>query len=402
MRWRDGLALLVLLGLGAAGAGASGGYELEAVLTPDVDRPGGELFGVSFAVDGDTLAVGAPSARIDGVLSGAAYVFERRDGRWVQTARLGASDAASRDRFGSWVDLSGDTLVVSARGRTVRRGVRGGLYVFERRGDAWIQTDLLEPEPGSEVDDFGRTAAAGRGRIAVPESGAPVPRVLIYERRGGGWLLDSVVDGGRAALYFVNDLRGRSMIANLYLIGGSFQNGLGFVRRSGGSWALRETLLPLGRDNTNLFGVDHSRSGKRLLVGVPPQLFPPDSPPGSALLYRRQGGRWVVETRLEPTPPGPGEPAVGGFGDRVAMGRKVLLVSAVDMTEILGSGTVYVFARRGGAWEQEAKLVPPGDPEEDFGREVDVEGDTLFVGSPRARGGRIYVYRSTAETASGR
>ena len=85
---------------------------------------------VSLSVDGDILAIGAPSggfaaSNINGdqndnspVFSGAAYVFIRSDGRWQQQALLKASNPEAGDLFGETISLStdGDTLAVGASG----------------------------------------------------------------------------------------------------------------------------------------------------------------------------------------------------------------------------------------------------------------------------------------------
>ncbi len=87
---------------------------------------GGDLFGHSVALSGDTLAVGAyrESSAATGVNgdqdsnsasdSGAVYVFVRSGGIWSQQAYLKASNTGASDRFGISLALSGDTLAVGA------------------------------------------------------------------------------------------------------------------------------------------------------------------------------------------------------------------------------------------------------------------------------------------------
>ena len=58
------------------------------------DGAAGDEFGISLALKGGTAVFGAIGSGGDG--SGAAYAFERRDGRWAQMARLTAGDAAKR------------------------------------------------------------------------------------------------------------------------------------------------------------------------------------------------------------------------------------------------------------------------------------------------------------------
>ena len=74
-------------------------------------------FGRSVAVNGDTLVVGARYADIPPGSSqnqGAAYVFVKSGGVWTPKAKLISSDRQMRDWLGVSVAVSGDTVVVGA------------------------------------------------------------------------------------------------------------------------------------------------------------------------------------------------------------------------------------------------------------------------------------------------
>ena len=86
---------------------------------------GGDQFGSSVSVLGATLVVGALAenssaggGEADNSVqdAGAAYVFVRTGTTWTQQAYLKASNAGTGDRFGDSVGISGDTLVVGAKG----------------------------------------------------------------------------------------------------------------------------------------------------------------------------------------------------------------------------------------------------------------------------------------------
>ena len=51
------------------------------------------MFGFAVAAGRDTIVAGAPNHRGNGERAGAAYVFERREGSWVEAARLLPDDA---------------------------------------------------------------------------------------------------------------------------------------------------------------------------------------------------------------------------------------------------------------------------------------------------------------------
>ena len=93
-----------------------------------VDTTSTDQFGFGLALDGDSLAIGAPQedSSETGIISGSAgpannisnnsgsvFVYEKVGGSWEQVAYIKPPIAADDDRFGSEVFLSGDTLVVA-------------------------------------------------------------------------------------------------------------------------------------------------------------------------------------------------------------------------------------------------------------------------------------------------
>jgi hypothetical protein len=78
-------------------------------------NPGaGDEFGTSVAISGDLLAVGAPreASRTgdpgddQAPQAGAAYLFSRADGKWVQSTYAKASNREANDQFGQSVAVS--------------------------------------------------------------------------------------------------------------------------------------------------------------------------------------------------------------------------------------------------------------------------------------------------------
>jgi hypothetical protein len=93
----------------------------------------GDWFGNSVAVSGDTVVVGAPDADSGGIERGQAYVFSRNQGgsnNWGQVKILSASYQADNDYFGISVAVSGDTVVVGADSADSGGTNRGQAYVF--------------------------------------------------------------------------------------------------------------------------------------------------------------------------------------------------------------------------------------------------------------------------------
>jgi hypothetical protein len=176
----------------------------------------GDVFGCALAFDGNTIAIGArredsADQGTDGVgeddgagNSGAVYVFERFGASWVQTAYLKSSNSEAGDEFGAAVALSGDTLVVGARFEDSRYGAgeldngakdSGAVYVFNRVGSSWTQTAYLKASNADPTDFFGTRVALSGDRLAVsatyeagPSNGsANSGAVYLFERDGDTW-----------------------------------------------------------------------------------------------------------------------------------------------------------------------------------------------------------------------
>lgn len=157
----------------ARGAGAvyifervNGQWQQQAYLKAS-NAQAGDGFGgaIGLSADGNTLAVGASGE--DSFVKeltdsysghdtnyGAAYVFTRESGGWVQQAYLKAGNGGYRNFFGGKLSLSadGNTLAVGVAwegsgGKAVNTDLSiagyayrsGAVYVFVRAGDAWEQ-----------------------------------------------------------------------------------------------------------------------------------------------------------------------------------------------------------------------------------------------------------------------
>ena len=140
-------------------------YTQQAKLTAP-DPANNDQLGVSVAVSGNTAVVGVPLDDDGGINSGSAYVFVRNGGSWSQQAKLIANDAATEDRFGLAVAISGDTAVVGAWGDDDSGSNSGSAYVFVRSGVTWSQQAKLTASDPAPEDWFG-TSVAISGDTAV-------------------------------------------------------------------------------------------------------------------------------------------------------------------------------------------------------------------------------------------
>lgn len=182
---------------GANGAGAVYLYRfdttwsLEAyVKASNTERLDG--FGSSLALRDDILVVGAydedsAASGVDGDgadddgahrSSGAAYVFERTEGSWSQTAYLKATNPGGMDRYGFAVETDGDWVFVGAYWEdTTGMGIdpptnddgyrTGTVYAYRRSESGW-QTGFVFKGLSEQVDgDWYGSAIAIDGEVLV-------------------------------------------------------------------------------------------------------------------------------------------------------------------------------------------------------------------------------------------
>jgi hypothetical protein len=143
-------------------------YSQVAKLTAS-DRATWDNFGVSVAIDGDTMVIGADG---DNSERGSVYVFRTTDGgvTYGQVAKLTADDAAADDEFGGSVAIDGDTVVVGA----YRKGdYTGAAYVYRTSdgGATYGQVAKLTASDAAEGDRFGVSVAIDGDTVVIGSSG---------------------------------------------------------------------------------------------------------------------------------------------------------------------------------------------------------------------------------------
>ena len=113
---------------------------------------------VALSADGDTLAVGSPTG------SGLVVIYQRNNGEWQRYATLNPSRLNNSEqgvRFGSAVALSSDgaTIAVGALTDAGLGSASGSVYIFTRANDEWIEQAYLtassEPNRGTPAALFG-------------------------------------------------------------------------------------------------------------------------------------------------------------------------------------------------------------------------------------------------------
>jgi FG-GAP repeat len=349
-------------------------------------------FGYSIAVsgDGNTLAVGSinesgGSKGVNGSQanqtirdSGAAYVFTRRNGAWVQQAYIKASNPKEEALFGNAIALSndGNTLAVGAYLENSKAsGVNGNqadtsldssgaVYVFTRAGANWSQQAYVKASNPSEGDQFG---------FSVGLSG------------DGNTLAVGAIEEASKATGVNGDQMDRSAPGSgaVYVFG-----------RTGSTWSQQAYTKP---DETNgLYGysVGLSNDGNTLAAGDE------GAGPGYVYVFTRQGSTWAKQGVLMAVNGERGDNfgwclSVSGDGNTIAIGANdedsVLTGTpppdqgAHDANRDTSAGAAYVFVRdASGKWSQQVWLKAINARKNDqFADSISIsrDGNTVAVGS---------------------
>ncbi len=286
----------------------------------------GGAFGTSVALEGDTLAVGAPST----ATSGHVYVYQNFGGSWSTVGSLSPSDSPPDAYFGGALSLNNGRLLIGARFDSTRAPYEGSAYVFayESATNSWEQQQKLVPYPdGAAGDSFGQSVALA-GQFAV----VAAPGRNLYQGAADLFSFDS----GSVA----------------WLKQGSLQGPAGPDGYFGNSLALSRTLLAvgsLGRTDANI-----------------------------VYLYTTALGTATFETSI----PGESQQISGDFGQSLSWSNGELLVSAPEATIDRTRGIVHRFSPTASSWTELQPVSALGDQGEEFGRFVAISNDVAVVRSP--------------------
>jgi len=120
---------------------------------------GYDVFGVSVAISGDYVIVGAwlDDTGADG--AGSAYIYVRSGTTWSLQATLNNPTPVVNDYFGMGVAISGDYAIVGAHLDDTGATDAGNAYIYVRSGTTWsLQSTLNNPTPVAG-DRFGYSVA---------------------------------------------------------------------------------------------------------------------------------------------------------------------------------------------------------------------------------------------------
>lgn len=196
---------------------------------PPIEQPTSrerDLFGMSVAISGSTLVVGAPSEdrTFDGGIfdggagdgasgvfdGGAVYVYDLEDTRASRSTRLVPNVQLPSSYFGSGLAVNADWIAVGAPGEDPQNVhfFYGNVYMFRRNAAGIELAGPLEVPDRAMLGTFGSTLALHGDTLVVgaPTSAGcshrPVPMMLgaahIFRLVGDKWIWQQCLDGASA------------------------------------------------------------------------------------------------------------------------------------------------------------------------------------------------------------
>jgi choice-of-anchor B domain-containing protein len=343
------------------------GWTQVARLTAD-DGVTGDRFGAFIAVSGDRMIVGAPNAD-EG--RGAVYAFERgADGSWSQTAKLVAPERSPDDQFGVELVLEGDLALAS---KADADSATGTVYAFRRQANgSWQAAGMFPAPPGVGFDEgWGRTLGVLDGSAVIAAAGADSGKgaIWIFPPQGGSsWGAPERISGAEPGGRFGAGaaVAGEYLLVGAPLISEARGEVIVFHRTSSG-WQEVDRIGPReGAGPQTFFGAIMNR-------GVDGQVW--TSEPGvnefrgAVVELRRDGDTWSRGATLEI----PGLAPNAGVGAGFLVGDQVAAVGIPGDDYGLGSGAIFV--KGDGSWRLAETVSLPIEPLAGVsGAEVECEG----------------------------
>ena len=341
-------------------------------------------FGTSVSISGNTIVVGAPYEDSDSTTvnsgsgndgspdSGAAYVFIRLNGNWIQEAYLKNLFETPGGEFGYDVAVSGDTVVVGVPHQANQLPHSGAAHIYKKSGTNWVYDAQLKAINFGEDDRFGYSVAISGDTIVVGAFGESSDFVGV---NSGDGFNDNAISSG-AAYVFTKD---------------------------GNNWPQTHFIKASNTEAADVFGFDVAISGGTIIVGAigessnateinGDQNNNDKDGSGAAYIFNRSKNafdnsvNWTQQAYIKAS-----ETDIrDDFGFKVAISGNIAVVAALgEDSSVLGydndepsSGAVFVYHKEGSSWSEHGYLkAAEAEVDDEFSFGVSVSGGYIAVGA---------------------
>ena len=343
-----------------------------------------DTFGSVVAMDGDVLVVGDPA-------NGQAYVFERHadTGEWQKTLNVSVAKISSPGhlaRVGMSVAIGGDILVVGAPYTDVGASLAvGAAHVYARNASTWTLVEVVAPDAyvtcltdcaGSQY--FAASVATRNGVVVIGARAQKSAQVLICAALPTGCALDTILTGSNPGEAFAKQVSvGADADGVVVVVQGSTLNRHAeiFYRNAAANSTWSDPWL-ITSDDPDLYPEFGLRSiavdGDVVVVGSPQRQGAVTAGAGAVFVFRRYAAplgsntvAWALSAKLTPTKDQHGHAIAGDlFGASVAVDGDCVVVGAPgdDLGKTTNAGSVYVFGASPPAPAPAPVLTPPPPP----------------------------------------
>jgi hypothetical protein len=292
----------------------------------------------------NTLVIGLTRDATHGEDAGAVMIFEYNGSEWVPYGKIFSDDLEEFDGFGGEVSVDGDWLAAGAKEHNM---ARGAAYLFHRESGQWVQRHKIVPSDLELDSRFGGAVAIDGEWLAIGAAGFESEAVYTYKRNGNSWpqkqrihtMADQVAFGSAVKL----DKENLFIAAEATYQGNKVNTGKVFMyERSSDSFFERASFSSHLLKETARMGSWIDLEGDYAIAGAHMD-DPAGVNSGSAFIFKKlSSGQWIELKRLVPTT------AIAhcffGFNP-VIDGDKFLVPSASNSTTFdLQKGFVYIIS----------------------------------------------------------
>lgn len=310
-------------------------------------------FGYSMSIHQNRMIIGSPDERINGALSGSAYIYENEKELWIFKQQIIASDASQGQDFGLAVDIQGDIAIVGDPNKDDPVRNIGSVYLFEFNGKTWIEKQTLAASKTKRNLYFGSQVKLDNEHVFVSAYG----RVEASKEAG--------------ALFI--------------------------FQRQSELWNQTELILPDDPQRDDFFGYTISSHENNLFIG---SLYDDDhgNNSGSVTILKNIDNSWIQIQKLSMSD------EIGAMGDQFSYsistdGLNLAIGSPGDDEYGINSGSVYIYNRINNKWLLSEIIYPQDNLDyQYFGSSVDIKSNQLIIGSPQGTfasqngNGKAYYY----------
>jgi hypothetical protein len=404
------LALTSFLCVAASAQRAAGTYALVqlAELTP-TNQVNQDWFGVSSAVSGNTVVVGAFDANIE--KTGAAYVYVKPSSGWgnmTQTAMLTPSDGG--EGFGTSVAISGDTIIVGAANASnlfPQTQGPGAAYIFVKPASGWTdmtETAKLAASDGANGDAFGYNVSMSGNTAAVgalfAHSGAGAAYVFVKPASGWSKMTQTAELTASDATTFDNmgsvAIHGNTVVTGAYGHNNFMGAAYVFVKPSTG-WKNMTQRAELKSTKANqIYGFSVATDGKTAIVGA----VGANQGIGAAFLYVKRASGWKSTSKFTARLTASSSSGVSGLSQGISISGRTIVLGAPGTTvgSNSGQGAVLVYHEPTTGWKTTSKFAAEltasdGAANDNLGVSAAVNCSTIVGGATKSGPpGEAYVF----------